>query len=82
MKHCEEKLDKLGDNDTKRHQNYLQVIGSLLKEGNQGKIGDLTEKFQSLDELKNFIEEKFKDKKEFIPNIDQKYSKNTVIISL
>lgn len=79
LKHCEEKLDKLGENDSKRHKNYLQVISSLIKEGGQGKIGGLSEKFQNLQEMVTYISEKFEDKQEYLPSIDSKHSTNIVI---
>ncbi len=83
LKHCEEKLDKLGENDSKRHKNYLQVISSLIKEGGQGKIGGLSEKFQNLQEMVTFISEKFEaDKQEYLPSIDSKHSTNIVKITL
>jgi len=81
LKHCDEKLEKLGDSDTKRAKNYLQVIGSLAKEG-QGKIGGLAEKFQSLQEMTKFVEEKFQDKKEFVPQLDAKFAQNIFTTSL
>lgn len=77
LKHCEDKLDKLGDTDTKRGRNYLQVISSLVKEG-QKKIGELTGKFQNLDELQAFIKEKLEEKADLAPKIDSKFSKNIV----
>lgn len=77
LKHCEEKLDKLGDSDSKRGRNYLQVISSLVKEG-QKKIGELTGKFKNLEELQAFIKEKLEDKVELAPKIDSKFSKNIV----
>jgi len=58
------------------------VISSLIKEGEQGKIGDLTGKFKSLEEMKGFITEKFNDKQEFLPVIDSQHSNNTVIFTL
>jgi len=82
LKHCDEKIDKLGEGDSKRHRNYLQVISSLIKEGGQEKIGDLTGKFKSLEEMQGFITEKFKDKQEFVPAIDSKHSNNIYSTSL
>ena len=77
LKHCEEKLDKLSDNDTKRARNYLQVISSLAQEGKK-KIGGLTEKFQNLEELQAFVTEKLAENPELAPQIDAKHSKNIV----
>lgn len=79
LKHCDEKIDKLSSTDEKRNRNYLQVIGSLLKEGQTNKIGDLTGKFQNLQEMEAFVTEKFKEKPELLPQIDPKYSTNIVI---
>jgi hypothetical protein len=82
LKHCDEKIDKLNANDEKRNRNYLQVIGSLLKEGQTNKIGDLTGKFQNLQEMEAFVAEKFKEKPELLPQIDAKYSTNIFTTSL
>jgi len=81
LKHCEDKLDKLAESDTKRAKNYLQVIGSLVKEG-QKKIGELTGKFQNLEELQAFISEKLEDKSALAPKIDAEHSQNTFTTSL
>jgi len=81
LKHCEEKLDQLNDNDTKRSRNYLQVISSLAQEGKK-KIGELTGKFENLEELQAFITEKLEEKAELAPQIDAKYSKNIFTTSL
>jgi hypothetical protein len=82
LKHCDEKLDKLSATDAKRNKNYLQVIASLMKEGQATQIGDLTGKFQNLQEMETFIAEKFKEKPELLPQIDTKYSANIFTTSL
>jgi len=82
LKHCDEKIEKLSAGETKRNRNYLQVIGSLMKEGEQAKIGDLTGKFQNLQEMEAFVAEKFKEKADLLPTIDPKYSTNIFTTSL
>jgi len=81
VQHCDEKLEKLGESDTKRHKNYLQVISSLIREEKK-KIGDLTGKFQSLQEMEAFVGEKFEDKADYLPKIDAKHSSNIFTASL
>lgn len=79
LKHCEQKLDKLSDNDTKRSRNYLQVISSLES---KKKIGGLTEKFENLEGLQEFVKEKLAENPELAPSIDAKHSKNIFTTSL
>jgi len=82
LKHCEEKLEKLGESDSKRHQNYLKVISTLIKEGGRGKIGGLSEKFQNLQEMEAFVGEKLEDKNEYLPSIDSQHATNIFTTSL
>jgi len=80
LKHCEEKLDKLSDNDTQRAKNYLQVISSLAT--GKKKIGGFIEKFENLDGLQAFVTEKLAEKADLAPQIDAKHSKNIFTTSL
>jgi len=83
LKHCEEKIDKLGECDTKRGRNYLQVISSLIKEGGQKKIGDVTGKFENHKDMEAFVIEKLEDEaKALLPTIDAKYANNAFTTSL
>jgi len=83
LKHCEEKIDKLGDIDTKRGRNYLQSISSLIKEGASKKIGDVTGKFENHKDMEAFVTEKLEDEaKVLLPTIDAKYANNKFTTSL
>jgi hypothetical protein len=77
LKHCDEKLNKLDDAQTKRSKNFIQVIGTSAQSG-LTKIGNKTGKFENFKELEKFFNENMKEKNEYLSKLDEKFHTNIV----